>query len=196
MPPAKKAVVAAVCLSTIGGVRYIAQTADGSIQPTMTTWLLFCVAVTLSMWTYVSTEKHDVLANVANLVDLVFCWVVLVTIVFISPHPRLGLSLFEVECIAAALLVGFIWRKTRQHASANIALQGILVIAYLPTIYGLWYATTNHESFSAWSIQWCAGLCMLVPPWKKRDGLALLYAARSFSFITLMLFLMTRIILR
>lgn len=196
MPRAKKAMIAAVALSLVGGFRYITQTIDGVIQPTMTTWLLFAVAVSLSMWTYLATEKHSMLTNIGNTIDLVFCWIELFAIVFVSPHPRLGLNFFEVCCIAAALLIGYGWRRTRKHVLANLAIQGIMVVAYLPTLYGLWYATTNHESLSAWSIQWLVCACALVTAIEKRDRLAMIYAGRAVTFVSLMLFLMIRIELR
>lgn len=193
----KKSVWAVTGLMSLFALLYIARATGGASQPVLMTWLLFAVATSLSFTTYWAADaKRDWQVNIANSVDVVLCWLIFFFVLLGGRRVRLGLNLFEIGCLGASALIFWLWRRTRAHKSSNVALQLLMVVAYLPTYYQLWYARHNTEPLLLWCIVWVACAIALVPPWLKRDRLALLYAGRAFISVSINMALQLRLLLR
>ena len=175
------------------GLRYSWLTRQGDIQPVMATWLLFCVAVSLSLWTYWSSKKHSVVSNVGNAIDFIIVWMILASIIFLGKNVRLGFNGFEIGCLIASAIILVFWRISKKHQASNLSLQGIMTIAYFPTLRQLWSAKDNTESFSIWIVIWIASTAALIPAFTDKDKLAIAYASRAFILVTVLLGLMIRI---
>lgn len=189
------ALTTAVLMLVVGG-RYSWLTYQGEIQPVLATWLLFYVAIILSFWTYWSSEKHSLISNVQNAVDTIAVGMILFSIIFLGKNVRLGFNGLELGCLIASGAVLVFWKMSKLHEVSNLTLQGIMAIAYLPTLYQLWQAAKNTESFGPWIVGWIASATALVPAIMDRDKLAIVYAARALIFTSILLGLMIRLELR
>jgi hypothetical protein len=193
---AQAAALAVVTLMLCFGVSYSWLTWQGKVTPVLATWMLFCVATSLSFWTYWSTEKHSLMGNIGNTIDLMVAWLILGAILVLGKDIRLGFNPFEISCLVASGVILTFWKLTKQHVAANLALQGVMAIAFLPTLYQLWHATQNTETFGLWLIVWIATCLALIPAWMKKDRLAMVYVCRGIIFVTVLLGLMIRIEIR
>ncbi len=163
------------------------------IEPVMTTWLLFCVSVSLSFWTYWASEKHSLIGNIGNLIDMVLVWSILFAIVFLGKADRFNFNSVEIGCLIASGIILIYWRRSRKHIQANIALQTIMVIAYAPLFYKLWFATQNPELVMFWALGCVTSCFALVPAFIDRDKLAVLYSMRALIMSLFVLLLIYRI---
>lgn len=178
------------------GLWYCWQTYTGSIQPTLATWIIFSVATTLSLWTYWSSEQHNLISNILNTVDTFSVNAILLVIVLFGVNVRFGINRFELGCLVACGVILVIWRFTKKHAASNLTLQTVMTVAYLPTINQLWNATTNTESFVVWAV-WFVGCSLaLVTARLSKDKLAVVYAARALLMVSIIIVLMIRIALK
>jgi hypothetical protein len=177
-------------------VRYSWLTAHDQIHPVLATWLIFCVAVTFSLMTYWSSKQHSLISNIANVSDLVTVWMVLASILLFSKEVRLHFNAVEIACLLVSGTVLVWWRFTKQHAASNIMLQIVMTVAYLPTLFQLWYAQSNTESFGVWAVTWVGSCVALVPAIIDRDKLAVVYALRALLLISAIIGLMIRLELR
>jgi hypothetical protein len=84
------------------------------------------------------------------------------------------------------------WVASGQNILANILIQIILVIAYLPTVIHLWKSEENTESLSAWSLDFFASIFGMIVPLMVMDLLPLVYGIRS----TISTFIIIALILR
>ncbi len=183
------ALLTVLCMSAFG-VHYIVLTALGTIQPTLSTWLLFSIACSLSFWTYWSTEMHSFAGNIANTVDLILTWSILVCLMALGTQSGHLFRLIDMLCLIASFAILLGWRMSGKHTVANIAIQIVMVVAYLPTFYSLLTATGMPESMTSWMIGWLGGAFALSSAILARDRLAILYAFRAFASLSFMLLLL------
>jgi len=176
-------------------VSYISSIIKGNTEPTLMTWLFFCIAVTLSFITYMKTKKHSLLNNIANFVDLGFVGLITTTIisVIIYKHIRIKINVFDSGCIFLVLLILIFWFKTKNHSKANIFLQVLMVVAYFPMIYHLWNTSKNIEPLGPWFINLVAGFCYVLIAFLGKDKLAKIYAIRMVTMLSIVIFLIMRI---
>lgn len=166
----------------------------GGVRPVLATWMLFSLAVGIGIWSYLrSDSKKDVITNIANTADVGTTWTILIFILFFGRNTSYQFNSFEIVCIAAVIAILVYWRISKRANVANIAINGILAIAYLPLIKWLWTATENTESFAVWNIVFISSSTALYNPIKEKDWYALLYALRAVVSVGIVLFLMIRI---
>lgn len=176
------------------GFRYIMLIKQGEIKPALATWTIFVVSVILSFQTYWSTGKKSIIANIANATDVVAV-IGIFTSILIFGKGNLTFNLFEIYCLAASFGILIFWKTSKKHTLSNILLQVIMTVAYLPTFYRLWFATTNTESFLVWSI-WIIGTsASLITSILYKDTLGILYASRAFVLTAIVIALMVRLTL-
>lgn len=196
MKKEKIALVTAVisaCIWFFMTTYYVWLIMQNEIQPVLTTWILFCVAVSLSFRTYWSSKKHSVVGNIGNFIDLGVVWLILLSILLFGKNINFAFNTFETCCLVASLGILLFWKLSKQHMLSNIALQVIITVAYFPTIYRLWYATQNTESFSVWSI-WLIGVsASLATVILHKDTLGIIYSSRAFVLVLIIMILMLRI---
>lgn len=165
----------------------------GITHPTLMTWIIFFVAVSLSFSTYWSSKKHDLLSNICNTADIILVFAVIIVVVFFCNNVRFSMNLFEVICLLLSIVILIFWRITKTHELSNIFIQIIMVIAYFPTFYHLWTVSGTSESIVAWSISWLAALSGVVTGLFGKDKLAIIYSGRSLLMITILLILILRL---
>lgn len=180
----------ATALMLIVGFRYSWLTWQGEIQPVLATWLLFLVAVFLSFMTYWSTEKHSFTGNIINTTDLFNMCLIMFSIIVLGKNTILEFNAFDISCLVASGIILVFWRLSKMHVIANLALQGIMTVAYFPTIYRLWHTKTNTEQFGVWILVWIASAVALIPAYINRDKLGMIYASRSLTMVSVVLILM------
>jgi hypothetical protein len=165
----------------------------GEIHPTLMTWIIFSIAVSLSFGTYWASENHNLISGVCNTTDTVLVLIVTFIIVFFGKNVRFEINTFEIICIILALIILVFWRITKEHEKSNLFLQGVMVIAYLPTFYQLWGASVTSESLKTWGINWLISLLGIITAVLGKDKLAIIYSTRALIMITILIFLILRI---
>lgn len=158
-------------------------------------WLLFCVAVSLSFGTYISSDQHGLIAGIGNTVDLVVVWATFGSL-FVIKRGRLEFNRFETGCFIASGLILIFWIYTGAHVIANLALQAIMIIAYFPLFKNLYKAEKNTEPFWVWMGVLTSAAFALYPAVADRNLLAIIYVGRAIICIVLVLGLIARIKIR
>jgi hypothetical protein len=172
---------------------YVYLTITGNIHPTLMTWVMFFIAVSLSFLTYRSTKNNNLLDNVCNTIDLFSVTLTLIFIVFFGKNIRFSLNLFEVICIIFSLVVLIFWKITKAHEVSNMMLQIIMTVAYFPTFYQLWSAAEPTESLMTWGIVWVYSLTGVITGLIAKNKLAVIYSFRSLILVTVIMILILRI---
>jgi len=182
-----------VILMSITNTWYIYLVIGGKINPTLITWVIFCIAVGLSFATYWSSEKHGFLDNVCNTVDLISVFIITGVIIFLGKNIRFNINTFEIICILLSLMILFFWRITKKHEISNMFLQIVMTIAYFPTFYHLWNASASSESVITWGLLLLASITGVATGILGKDKLAVIYSTRSLIMVSIMIFLILRI---
>jgi len=182
-------------LMGMAGVEYNRLIFLGKITPVLATWLLLSLTSAIGIWTYFKSEgiKRDAITNIANTVDVISSWSILLFLVFFGQKIRYTFTPFEVFCVGTSVVILLYWKISRKAKIANFAINALLVIGYLPTIVGLYNSTINTEDFSFWIIVLTSRVVAFYNPIKEKDYLALLYASRSAILAGVVLGLMIRI---
>jgi hypothetical protein len=158
---------------------YVKGIRNNTVRPILATRVFLLLAFSLTFLTdFRQTGTHGLMANMLNIVDVLS---VLVTFfaMAMSKNKSRKFSKFEKICLCLVILVFLIWIITKQNILANILIQIILVIAYLPTLIHLWKAQENTESLSAWSLDFFASVVGMIAPFQAMNILALIYSTRS-----------------
>ncbi|MFH1766698.1 MAG: hypothetical protein ABH826_01240 [Patescibacteria group bacterium] len=190
------AALAVAGLMLVFCLRYAWLTWQSEIRPVLATWLLFCLATSLSFATYWSTKKRSVVGNIGNFIDVVSTSSILVSIVLLSADSLLEFNLFEIGCLVAAILILIAWLISKWHVIANFAFQGVMLVGVFPTLYHLWSATKNTESLFAWILATLASFISLIPAIIDRDKIAIVYATRACVIVTAVMALIIRLEIR
>lgn len=180
-------------LNLFAGIRYSYLVAKEEIQPVLATWILLCVAISLSLWTYYSSKKRNLWSNVANISDFAVVWIILISIALCGDEVNLTFSRFDMVCLIASILILSFWQISKRHATSNLITQGLMTIGYFPTLHELWNASENTEPFGAWIMFLIISVTALIPPIIDKDRLAMIYAIRAVTLVSLVLFCMLRI---
>ena len=195
MQVTKRDCIALIVAMLMGAVSiwYCYLSVTGKIEPVLSTWLLFFLASSLGLWTYINAGKSErsFAVNINNSADVVFTGVILACLLYLKADA--GFTPFGVFCIGLAGAVFAYYLLRRNAAVANIAVNSVLTIAYFPTFERLWNANHNTESFGIWLTVWVAQVFALYNPLKARDLLAIIYASRAFVLVSSVLVLMFRL---
>ena len=181
-------IVGVLLINLFIAVRFTVQIRRGAIQPALAMWVFFTIAVGGSLGTYLLDGDFTLHDNILNSSDLLLCaYVSLIIVLFGDRSTRF--NRFDLGCLAVVLLILMFWIFTRRHASSNLLIQTILVIAYFPVVKRLWNSPVNTESFAAWIGLLLAPVVSLL---SSKGTLATVYAARAIVSAALLLVLMTR----
>jgi hypothetical protein len=158
---------------------YIKGIRNNTVKPILATRIFLLLAFLLSALTsYKQTGTQGLLANMLNIVDFLS---VLATFfaMAMSKNQRREFTKFEKICLYFVIVIFLIWIISGQNILANILIQIILVIAYLPTLIHLWQSQKNTESLSAWSLDFLASIFGMIAPLQTMALLPLIYGVRS-----------------
>lgn len=193
MDPPKILGVLISVLAVLLTFRYCQLIISGRVKPVLATWLMFCVADSLSFLTYIFTEKPSFLGNIANMIDMFEVWVILfATLICQSKHQRRP-NFVESFCLAVSAGIAIFWFFTGQHVISNLSLQIIMVLAYGPQFQTLWFASENTEYFKIWAATLIMGVGAFFSSWGKQDLLGMVYSGRAIILISITLYLIRRV---
>ncbi|EKD24221.1 MAG: hypothetical protein ACD_81C00078G0002 [uncultured bacterium] len=186
-------VVLFTALSAVTMFIYCQQVLSGVVQPRLASWVIFLIGSILSLVSYfASAGKHNATNNLANIADVLATLAVIVVLTL--QGSRLELSTFDQYCLFSAGGIVVIWMFAG-HTTANLLLQGLMIVGYFPMIRSLWSATQNSESFVLWGTALVTSSIALCMSWRNRrvDPLAPVYAIRACILVGILLALMFRI---
>jgi hypothetical protein len=167
------ACVFASTLIYINGIR------NDTVKPILATRIFLLLAFFLSALTnYRQTGTNGLWANMFNIADVLSVLATFIAMAF-SKKSRTKFTKFEKICLYFVILIFLMWIVSGQNILANILIQVILVIAYLPTVVHLWKSEENTESLSAWSLDFFASIFGMIVPLLMMDFLPLIYGIRS-----------------
>ncbi len=158
------------------------------IHPPMSTWLMFSLAIVLSLTTSMHTEKATLLGNIGTVVDVLRAFI---TVAVLAYAREFSIQIFDLCCIAASLAIGVYWWRSGAAKESNWALQGIMATAYVPVYIRLWSKKTESLSLTVLAI--IAGLIAFGVAQAKGEEPPQLYALRAVIMLTAMLVLVMRI---
>ncbi len=163
------------------------------VQPTLSTWLIFFSATTLSLVSYLSTANKDFFAAALNGADVLTDIIIILTTVFFA-ETRWKLKPFEKYYLAGLVFIAAFWFFTKDAFQANLLIQVLLALAYIPTMHNIFKSKHNSESFTVWGLILLSTTVSLLPTfnsWQEKGNiLAFIYSARSFTLISLLMILM------
>lgn len=192
MDKQQKLALSCAVLATAQSIYYSYGVYTGDISPAFWTWAMFMLGTSFSFWSYWQTKDHSLLGNIGNSIDVLNVFTILLSILFLAKKADFVPSAFDVSCIGAVMIIFAWWRVSSWHYAANLALQGVMTVAYFPTFFKLWNANHNTESFSAWSINLVVCVLALLA---ASDTLSRVYAARATILVSVVILLMTRIVI-
>jgi hypothetical protein len=167
-----------VCITAYASI-YISGIIRGTVKPVLATWLFLSVATVLSFVTNFSESgMRGMFANAYNIVDSIATVAIFIAVLFAN-NLRKTFTTFEKACLGSVFLVFIAWLVSGQNILAHLCLQGILVIAYLPTLVYLWNAHESTESITTWSLNALAAMFGIVEPIQTRALLPIVYGVRS-----------------
>lgn len=171
---------------------YIRGILKGTAKPVLATWLFFSVATAISFFAnYHITGSKGIAANFFNLIDSVSVITIFFFILF-RKDTRKTFDRFEKYCIGAVIGILIVWLLSGKDFMTHVAVQLILVVAYLPSLYKLWKSRDDSEPLGTWLFDFFASVLSIIIPIRNLDTLPIIYGIRS----TISTLLMTILILR
>jgi hypothetical protein len=170
---------------------YVRGIKNDTVKPILANRVFLLLAFLLTFLTsYNQTGTYGLMADMFNIVDILSVLITFFAMAF-SKNNRTKFTKFENICLYFVILIFLIWIISRQNILANVLIQIILVIAYLPTFIHLWKSQENTESFGAWSLDFFASIFGVIIPLQTMDLLPLIYGIRSTisTFIVIILIL-------
>ena len=186
--------LAVTILSTTATTYYCYLTIKKKISPVLSSWLLFSVATSMSLTTYIFSKEHDAIRNIGNAIDVAAA-LAITSVVGLSNRSKNALSFTRLEtaCLLATAAILVFWGSSRNETVSNLAVQGILIAGYLPLVTHLWKARENTESTFIWTVFLLNSSLALYLPIKEKDLLATVYNLRAVISVALVVGLILRI---
>ena len=156
-------------------IRYIWQLVKKEIQPALAMWVMFSIAVGMSLITYLSEDNYGFLDNILNTVDVFYVVTISVAIAIFGDKSS-KITRFDKGCLIVVLLIVVFWIFTQNHLITNFLIQSILVIAYFPVIKRLLETRQNSEPFFIWIGMLIAPVFSLL---SSKGLLATVYSVRA-----------------
>jgi len=168
-------------------VRYIWQLIKKEIQPALAMWIMFSIAVAMSLITYLKEGNYGFSDNILNSVDVIYVVIVSVAIAIFGEKSS-KITRFDLGCLVVVGLIVVFWLFTQNHLVTNFMIQTILVIAYFPVVKRLFETGVNTEPFLIWGGMLIAPVLSLL---SSKGMLATVYSVRAIICVGTLLLLMT-----
>lgn len=149
-------------------------------------WVMFSVAVIMSLVTYLSESNYGFLDNILNTVDVIYVVFISVAIAIWGDKSS-KITRFDIGCLVVVGLIVIFWLFTQNHLVTNFLIQSILVIAYFPVVKRLMETRENTEPFLIWTGMLIAPVLSLL---SSKGLLATVYSVRAIICVGLLLLLM------
>jgi hypothetical protein len=147
-------------------------------------WVIFFIGTSLSLITYLESEGRDFRSGILNTVDICFVGTNLVWIWRYGIKKKFGLS--EKLYLILGFEIALFWLITGNDFLANILVQILMTLAYLPKIEDFIKTKKNTESFDSWILSYAASSVGLYLAIMGKRILAVLYATRSIIMMSVM----------
>lgn len=167
-------------------VRYIWMLVKKEIKPALAMWIMFSIAVGMSLITYLSTGNFGFFDNILNTVDLIYVITISIAIAIFGDKSS-KITRFDKSCLLVVMMIVIFWIFTQNHIITNILVQCILVIAYFPVVKRLKETRENTEPFLIWIGMLIAPVLSLL---SSKGLLATVYSVRAIICVGLLLLLM------
>ncbi|NUM34145.1 MAG: hypothetical protein HUU50_06355 [Candidatus Brocadiae bacterium] len=186
------AAVLTFVLLLVESTYYIYHTYKKNIQPTIATWLIFAVATFISASSYMVATEKKWMEGVLIVSDSLFTFLTLV-FVFLFTKSKFQFNAFQIFYLTSAFIIVALWIFTKSAFYANILVQLLIALGYIPTIESLAKAEKNPESLFAWSLTFAAGAVSFYPAYQGGNTLSILYSIRSMVLIGILLVMILRL---
>ena len=130
-------------------VLYFKQTLKGESKPNPSSWAIWLVAGLINAFTYFAVVEGNVWQSLC--VSMEALGVVTVFGYALVRGKFSQVSMVEILCFLLAVGVGIFWQVTSDDRIANLLLQSIYVISFVPTVSGLMTGRTKEHAAS-WSV--------------------------------------------
>lgn len=137
--------------SAIAATIYLLHMLRGKNTPNPATWFIWAVVHTMNTVSYVML--NGVFRDWQNSLIAVVMAIMIITI-FVTAWKRSHFSKFsrkDAYALVGALIVGIIWKLTKDEQIANLLIQVLLIYSFWPTIVGL-LKKQAQENPLAWSV--------------------------------------------
>ena len=166
--------------------RYIWQLVRKEIKPALAMWIMFSIAVAMSLITYLKEGNYEFTDNILNSVDVIYVITVSVAIAIFGEKSS-KITRFDLGCLIVVGLIVVFWLFTQNHLVTNFMIQTILVIAYFPVVKRLFETRVNSEPFLIWTGMLIAPVLSLL---SSKGLLATVYSVRAIICVGTLLLLM------
>src|SRR3989344_135602 len=136
-------VILTATIMCLVGIRYSYLIIKKINQPVLTTWFLFSLITILSFATYLNSPEHSLTGNMVNFMDMLMTASIFLTLLYIGGRQAFRFSKLEKFCLVFTAITLVFWSITKDEFISNMFLQGIITIAYFPTIAKLYHAKHN-----------------------------------------------------
>lgn len=122
-------------LSCASMTTYFYYVTRGQSQPNPATWIVWLIVGVLNAVTYFQVVDGSLLRSLALII--VTSGILAVTVYASLCGKFARLQLIDLVCLAFAVGVGILWRMNGNPVLANLLLQSVYVISFIPTVLGL-----------------------------------------------------------
>lgn len=134
---------------------YFKQTLKGQSTPNPSTWVIWLLVGIINAFTYFSVTGNNLWQSFVVIAVTFSVSVIFVYSLFKKKFSRISKT--EIVMFILAIAIGVFWQITSNDRVANLLLQGIYVISYIPTILGI-IKCTGKEYYAAWTVAFIAYL--------------------------------------
>jgi len=179
-------IVSVSLITIVLATRYIWQLIKKEIQPALAMWVMFSIAVAMSLITYLKEGNFGFTDNILNSVDVIYVVTISVAIAIFGEKSS-KITRFDWGCLIVVALIVVFWLFTQNHLVTNFMIQTILVIAYFPVVKRLFETRINTEPFLIWAGMLIAPFLSLLP---SKGMLPTVYSVRAIICVGILLLLM------
>ena len=179
-------ILSVTIITVLLAVSYISQLLKKQIKPALAMWVMFSVAVAMSLITYLKEGNYGFTDNILNSVDVIYVITVSVAIAIWGDHTS-KITRFDLGCLIVVGLIVVFWLFTQNHLVTNFMIQTILVIAYFPVVKRLFETRKNTEPFLIWFGMMIAPVFSLL---SSKGLLATVYSVRAIICVGTLLLIM------
>jgi hypothetical protein len=179
-------IVSVSLITIVLAFSYIRQLLKKEIKPALAMWVMFSVAVAMSLITYLKEGNYGFSDNILNSVDVIYVVTVSVAIAIWGDHTS-KITRFDLGCLVVVGLIIVFWFFTQNHMATNFMIQTILVIAYFPVVKRLIETRKNTEPFLVWTGMMIAPVFSLL---SSKGLLATVYSVRAIICVGTLLLIM------